>query len=323
MKLKLATFRQDREVRLGIVWDAKIIDFNAALRLLRKKVSCRGKSFPVADMKSFLTLGGRGIKMARQVETWVKKQAEGKSRAALGGFIFDLSKVKLLPPLSNPPKIICLARNYVSHVREVIGDASLPQDLLIFMKPATAIIGPGDSITVPHECRELDHEIELAVVIGQKGRYIPKEKAMDHVAGYTILNDISDREYVGKNDPGRMINWFFMKAPDAFAPLGPYLVLKDEIKDPHGLRLRLWVNGELRQDSLGEEMIFKIPEIIARTSQFITLEPGDILSTGTPTGTSFSTKQYLKAGDVIDCEIEGIGRLRNIVKVEKPMYRKQ
>ncbi|MDI6754709.1 MAG: fumarylacetoacetate hydrolase family protein [Thermodesulfobacteriota bacterium] len=321
--MKLATFRQGREVRLGIVWDDKIIDFNAALRLLRKKSSRPETSSPLADMKSFLTLGARGVQTARKVETWVKKQAEGKSRAALRGLIFDLSKVKILPPLSNPPKIMCLARNYVSHIREVIGDESLPTDLLIFMKPTTAIIGPGDPITVPPECRELDHEIELAVVIGQKGRFIPLEKAMDHVAGYTILNDISDREYVGKNDPGRRVNWFFMKAPDAFAPLGPYLVLKDEIKDPHGIRLRLWVNGELRQDSLGEEMIFKIPEIIARTSQFITLEPGDILSTGTPTGTSFSTQQYLKAGDVIECEIEGIGRLRNIVKVEKPMYRKQ
>lgn len=121
----------------------------------------------------------------------------------------------------------------------------------------------------------------------------------------------------------RLINWFFMKGQDTFAPLGPCLVSKDEIPDPHKLRLRLWVNGELRQDSEGEEMIFKIPQILSRISQFATLQPGDIVSTGTPVGTSFSTKQYLKAGDVVECEIEGIGRLRNVVRVEEAVYRKK
>jgi len=167
----------------------------------------------------------------------------------------------------------------------------------------------------------LDHEIELAVVIGKKGRYIPSERAMDHVAGYTIINDISDREYIVQKETQR-VNWFFMKAQDTFAPLGPYLVLKDEIKNPHVLRLRLWVNGELRQDS-SEDMIFMIPEIITQISRFVTLEPGDIIATGTPTGTSFSTKQYLKAGDVVECEIDRIGRLKNFIKLEKPVYRKR
>jgi 2-keto-4-pentenoate hydratase/2-oxohepta-3-ene-1,7-dioic acid hydratase in catechol pathway len=112
-----------------------------------------------------------------------------------------------------------------------------------------------------------------------------------------------------------------MKAQDTFAPMGPYIVLTDEIQDPHLLRLRLWVNGELRQDSSGEEMIFKIPRIIAEISRFVTLEPGDVISTGTPTGTSFSTKKYLAAGDVVECEVEGIGLLRNSIKVEEPVYR--
>jgi 2-keto-4-pentenoate hydratase/2-oxohepta-3-ene-1,7-dioic acid hydratase in catechol pathway len=119
------------------------------------------------------------------------------------------------------------------------------------------------------------------------------------------------------------MDWFFMKAQDTFAPFGPYLVLKDEIPDPHALRLRLWVNGELRQDSSGEDMIFKIPEIIAQISCFVTLEPGDIIATGTPTGTSFSTKKYLKAGDGVECEIEGLGKLKNFIKVEEPIYRKK
>ena len=271
-------------------------------------------------MKGFLALGGRAVRLARKVENWVRTQEEGRSRTSLRGLIFDLTKVKLLPPLANPSKIMCLARNYVSHVQEVNGDGPLPTDLLIFMKPATAIIGPGEFIFVPPQCQKLDHEVELAVVIGRKGRYIPQEMAMEHVAGYTILNDISDREYVVNKNPDRGVNWFFIKAQDTFAPLGPYLVLKDEVKNPHRLRLRLWVNGRLRQDSQSEEMIFKIPQIISRISRFVTLEPGDIVSTGTPTGTSFSTQQYLKEGDVVECEIEGIGRLKNSVKIEKPVY---
>jgi 2-keto-4-pentenoate hydratase/2-oxohepta-3-ene-1,7-dioic acid hydratase in catechol pathway len=321
--MKLATFRQGGEARLGIVRDGKIIDFSAALDRLLPKTHRREKPFPAVDMEGFLTLGGRSVRLARKVENWIRTQEEGRSRTSLRGLIFDLSKVKLLPPLSHPPKIICLARNYASHVRETDGAGPLPTDLLIFMKPSTALIGPGEFIFVPPQCQELDHEVELAVVIGRKGRYIPREMAMEHVAGYTILNDISDREYVAKKDPAWGVNWFFIKAQDTFAPLGPYLVLKDEIKDPHGLRLRLWVNGQLRQDSRGEEMIFKIPEIISRISRFVTLEPGDIISTGTPTGTSFSTRQYLKEGDVVECEVERIGRLKNSIKVEKPVYRKK
>jgi 2-keto-4-pentenoate hydratase/2-oxohepta-3-ene-1,7-dioic acid hydratase in catechol pathway len=216
---------------------------------------------------------------------------------------------------------MCLARNYVSHVKERVEDGPLPEDLFIFMKPIPAIIGPDDPVAVHPVCRELDHEVELAVVIGKKGRYIPEEKAMDHVAGYTILNDVSDREYVGKKAPEGWINWFFMKAQDGFAPMGPWVVLKDELPEPHGLRLRLWVNGELRQDSEGEGMIFKIPETIARISRFVTLEPGDIIGTGTPRGTSFSTQKYLQAGDVMECEIGGIGRLRNSILLDKPVYR--
>ena len=320
--MKLATFRQGREARLGIVSDGRMIDFNAVLGRLPPKIHRGAKPFPVVDMKGFLTLGDRSLRLARKVERWVRTQEKGRPKTSLRGLIFDLSKVKLLPPLANPPKILCLARNYVSHVHEVDGEGPLPTDLLIFMKPSTAVIGPGEFIFIPPQCQKLDHEVELAVVIGRKGRYIPQNMAMEHVAGYTILNDISDREYVANKNAGRGVNWFFIKAQDTFAPIGPYLVLKDEIKDPHGIRLRLWVNGQLRQDSRSEEMIFKIPQTISRLSRFATLEPGDIISTGTPTGTSFSTRQYLKEGDVVECEIEGIGRLKNFIKIEKPIYRR-
>lgn len=320
--MKLATYQIAEKIRLGVVWQEKIIDFAEAAKIIGEKELFAQKFTDLYDMRSFLAQGSKALALAKKVLSWGKKKIQENSSSRLPKCIRDISQIKLLPPILNPPKIMCLARNYVSHVREVIGDGPLPVDLLVFMKPSTALIGQGQAIIVPPTCRELDHEIELAVIIGMKGRYIPEEKAMDHVAGYTIMNDISDREYVGKNDPNRRVNWFFMKAQDTFAPLGPYLVTKDEIKDPHNLRLRLWINGELRQDSQGEEMIFKIPYIVSRISRFVTLEPGDIISTGTPTGTSFSTKQYLQDGDVLECEIEGIGRLKNFVKVEQAIYRR-
>ena len=324
--MQLTMFRPGREeARPGIVWGERIIDLNAASRLMEKGERVPNKFLPVKNLEDFLARGAGAVRRAKQVTSWLREQVAGNPRppAALRAILFESPKVRLLPPLSNPPKILCLARNYASHVREVHKDALLPKDLLIFMKPSTAIIGPEDPIFIPPECKKLDHEVELAVVIGKRGRYIPEEKALDHVAGYTIFNDISDREYVGQKENPRLVNWFFMKGQDTFAPLGPYLVMKDEIKDPHGQRLRLWVNGDLRQDSLGEEMIFKIPHVISRISRFVTLEPGDLIATGTPTGTSFSTKQYLQAGDVVECTIEGMGKLRNFIRVKQGDYRKK
>ena len=324
--MKIVMFKPGREKpRPGILWKEKIIDLNAACLALEKKRRWAKTEGIVEGALRFSKRGERAARRARTVLEAFEKGTLGQGRLPQksGKLLFDAAKVRLLAPLSQPPKILCLARNYASHIREVTGSSARPPDTLLFMKPATAIIGPDDAIVVPPFCRKLDHEVELAAVIGRKGRFIPESAAMDHVAGYTILNDVSDREYTGQKDSHRPINWFFMKGQDTFAPLGPCLVSKDEIPDPHKLRLRLWVNGELRQDSEGEEMIFKIPQILSRVSQFATLEPGDIVSTGTPVGTSFSTKQYLKGGDVVECEIEGIGRFRNVVRVEEAVYRKR
>lgn len=320
--MKLASYQKGREPSIGIVWGEKLIDFNQGIELLPQRPIRLKKFLPLRDMRRFLELGAITLPLARRI--WGQMEKNQKDAAqikrAFPKLFFDLRQVRLLPPIPNPPKMICLARNYVSHAREVAGEAPLPKSLLAFMKPTTAIIGPGDSIVIPPSCQKLDHEVELAVVIGKKGKYIPEEKAMEHVAGYTIFNDVSDREYILQPETGR-VNWFFMKAPDTFAPMGPYLVLREGIEDPHQLRLRLWVNGDLRQDSSGEDMIFKIPAILSILSRFVTLEPGDVIATGTPTGTSFSTKQFLRDGDVVECEIEGLGRLRNIVRMERPVYR--
>lgn len=324
--MKLVMFKAGREkARPGILWQEKIIDFNAACLALENKKSGGNTEGSEDDLLAFLRGGERSTRRAKKVlAAFEKGIGRGNRPLPKGGrLLFDAAKVRLLAPLAQPPKIMCLARNYISHVQEVTGSAARPPDTLLFMKPTTAVIGPEDAIVIPPFCRKLDHEVELAVVIGRSGRFVPESAALDHVAGYTILNDVSDRDHTGQKDRHRLINWFFMKGQDTFAPLGPCLALKDEIPDPHKLRLRLWVNGDLRQDSEGEEMIFKIPQILSRVSQFVTLEPGDIVSTGTPVGTSFSTKQYLKAGDVVECEIEGIGRLRNVVRVEEAVYRKK
>ncbi|MCX5908877.1 MAG: fumarylacetoacetate hydrolase family protein [Deltaproteobacteria bacterium] len=320
--MKLVLFRKGKEISLGIVLGEQIIDLNAGFTALPQKPSRLKKIFPMRDMKTFWENSPATLLLARKLQDSVKKGVRGKVRgpAAWGKVLLDMSQVKLLAPITNPPKIICLARNYVSHAREVAGDTPLPTSLLPFMKPTPAIVGPGDFVMMSSQCRKLDHEVKLAVVIGRKGRYIPEEEAMDHVGGYTILNDISDREYIVQKETHR-VNWFFMKAQDTFAPMGPALVLRDEIEDPHRLRLRLWVNGELRQDSSGEDMIFRIPSIISILSRYVTLEPGDVIATGTPTGTSFSTNKFLRDGDVVECEIEGIGRLKNVIKVENPIYR--
>lgn len=320
--MKLALFQKGKEVSIGIVWEKKLIDINAAVHLWPQKSVRLKKIFPIRDMRSFLELGSVTLPLARKIQAWVAKSTKGKAGPSAGWVkvLIDPHKVRLLAPLTNPRKLICLARNYVSHAREVAGDAPLPKSLLAFMKPMTAIIGHEDWIIIPSHCQKLDHEVELAVVIGKRGRYIPEEKAMEHVAGYTIFNDISDREYIVQQETGR-VNWFFMKAQDTFAPMGPYLVLREAIDDPHNLRLRLWVNGEIRQDSSGEDMIFRIPAIISILSNYVTLEPGDVIATGTPTGTSFSSKRFLRDGDVVECEIEGLGRLKNIVKEEAPVYR--
>ena len=320
--MKLTTFQNDGKTGLGVVWGEKIIDLNEGHRMFMKQQGQPGESLPHLDMRGFLSRGPAGLEMAGQVKVWVQEQVQQASRvpAELRSTLLSLEKARILAPISNPPKILCVARNYVSHIREVAQDAPIPKSLLIFMKPSTAIIGPGDSVVIPPDCKKLDHEVELAVVIGKKGRYIPEEMAMNHVAGYTIFNDISDRGHLMQPETQR-VNWFCMKSQDTFGPMGPYIVLTDEIQDPHVLSLRLWVNGELRQDSTGEEMVFKIPQIIAEISRFVTLEPGDVISTGTPTGTSYSSKKYLANGDVVECKIEGIGTLRNSIRVEEPVYR--
>jgi len=217
--------------------------------------------------------------------------------------------VRLGCPLSRPSKIICLGLNYLDH-REESGFEK-PQKPLLFCKTPNALAGPFDPILLPQSCDQIDWEVELAVVIGQAGKRIPAREALNYVAGFSVLNDVSGRQVQFSDS-----QWFRGKSFDTFAPMGPALVTVDEIENFQNLKLTTRVNGEIMQDGNSADMIFDIPTIIAFISQDITLWPGDIISTGTPSGVGIfrDPPVLLKAGDVVECQVENIGTIRNTVK---------
>lgn len=219
-------------------------------------------------------------------------------------------RVQFLPPVPNPRKIICLGRNYREHAAET--GSAIPKEPILFSKYATALIGHGASIVLPPVSREVDYEAELVVVIGRRGRPKDTQQALSFVAGYTIGNDVSARDWQLKKD-GKQ--WMAGKTFDTFAPLGPTLVTADEVPDPHRLNIQLRLNGQTMQQSNTEHMIFRVPEILVYVARILTFEPGDLIFTGTPPGVGFARQPpvFLKAGDVVEVEIEGLGRLRNPV----------
>lgn len=211
--------------------------------------------------------------------------------------------VRLGSPIGRPSKIVCIGLNYVDHAKET--NATPPPEPVIFMKSTTAIVGPNDNIMIPKDSVKTDWEVELAIVIGKKASYVDEAEAMDYVAGYVLHNDVSEREFQIE----RSGTWDKGKGCDTFAPIGPFVATTDEIKDPGNLHLWLKLNGEIMQDGTTANFIFNIPFVIAYTSKFMTLLPGDIISTGTPAGVGLGMKPplYLKPGDVIELGIDGLG----------------
>jgi 2,4-diketo-3-deoxy-L-fuconate hydrolase len=217
--------------------------------------------------------------------------------------------VRLGCPVTNPSKIVCIGLNYAKHAKET--SAPIPEEPILFMKSTTAITGPNDNIMIPKNSLKTDWEVELAVVMGKKASYVSESEAMHYVAGYCLHNDVSEREFQLE----RGGTWDKGKGCDTFAPLGPWLVTKDEIKDPHVLRLWLKVNDQMMQDGNTNDLIFNIPQLISYLTQFMTLLPGDIISTGTPAGVGlgFNPPVFLKDGDIVELGIDGIGTSRQIV----------
>ncbi len=236
---------------------------------------------------------------------------ESTIEAALKGRIDaqPVEKVNLLAPVPRPTKIIGIGLNYKDHVEET--GRTMPEAPVLFSKPPTATIGPDATIIIPNEASQIDYEVELGVVIGRGGRNIPLDTALDHVGGYTVFNDISARDFQYRDG-----QWFRGKSFDTFAPMGPVLTLPDQLPDPQNLNLQLRLNGKTRQDSSTANMVFSVAELIADISKVLTLEPGDVIATGTPSGIGAVAKPrpvFLQAGDVVEAEIEGIGILRNPV----------
>jgi 2-keto-4-pentenoate hydratase/2-oxohepta-3-ene-1,7-dioic acid hydratase in catechol pathway len=206
-------------------------------------------------------------------------------------------------PIARPSKILCIGLNYAKHAKET--GAAIPTEPILFMKSTSSLTGPFDNIIIPKNSEKTDWEVELGVVIGKKASYVSEEEAMDYVAGYVLHNDVSERAFQLE----RGGTWDKGKGCDSFAPLGPWFVTKDEIPNPHQLRLWLSLNGKMMQDSNTDDLIFNIPQLISYSSQFMTLLPGDVISTGTPAGVGlgFSPNIYLKPGDIVELGIDGLG----------------
>ncbi|MEM0121120.1 MAG: fumarylacetoacetate hydrolase family protein [Thermoprotei archaeon] len=232
--------------------------------------------------------------------------------------IRSVDKLRVLTPILKPQKILMVAVNYPSHGRE--SGVKPPAEPYFFTKFTSCLVADGEPILVPRISKKVDWEVELAVIIGKRGKYIGAERAFEYVAGYTVANDVSFRDHQFPQ-PGRETplgyNWVKGKSLDSSLPLGPWLVTTDEVKDPYSLRLTLYVNGEKRQDALAGDMFFRIERLIEYVSSGITLQPGDVICTGTPAGVAaFSGAPYLKGGDIVEARIDGVGSLRNPVVEE-------
>jgi 2-keto-4-pentenoate hydratase/2-oxohepta-3-ene-1,7-dioic acid hydratase in catechol pathway len=223
------------------------------------------------------------------------------------------ANVRHLAPVPDPQKIICIGLNYRDHAAE--SGVAPPEEPILFSKYSSALIGHGEMIILPSVSEQVDYEAELVVVIGRSGRHIPRERAFEHVGGYAVGHDVSARDWQ-LNKPGKQ--WMAGKTFDTFAPVGPVLVTPDEVPDPHKLGIRLRLNGQTMQESSTSQLIFGVDELIAYVSQVFTLEPGDLIFTGTPPGVGMARKPpvWLKAGDTVEVEIDHLGTLRNSVAAE-------
>lgn len=311
--MRLLTFTINGKTRAGLEIDGKVVDLAGAAGALATRMGDASLSLP-SDLRELLEAGEPALQTTRRIQDWIGTAlGSGERPSGPSGetIVFDRAAIKFRAPILRPGKIICLGLNYADHAAE--GGSSLPKAPMLFGKFANTIAGTGDAIALPKATRELDYEAELAVVIGRTARRVSQERALEYVAGYMNLHDVSARDLQHETS-----QFFRGKSGDTFAPCGPYLVTRDEVADPHTLDIRSWVNGELRQSSNTRNLIFNVPFLVHHISQTITLEPGDIISTGTPSGvgTHRQPPQYLKDGDVVRIEVQGLGVLENRVIAE-------
>ncbi len=313
--MKLLSFKIEEEEYIGIIHDNRILDLNSAFNqhLGEAFTGCIHR-FDL-DMLSFLELGELGISEALKALEFCK-ELEGDYYFGSRLF-YSLDSVHVISPIPRPRKnIVCLGLNYADHVREgkqtLNEEQNLPKHPIYFTKPPTTVTGPYDDIIYPRITEKLDYEVELALIIGKSGKNIPEKQVYDHIYGYAVFNDVSARDLQTRHG-----QWFKGKSCDTFSPIGPYLVTADEIVDPMNLNIWLNVNGKERQSSNTSNMIFNIPRLVSDLSQGVTLEVGDIIATGTPSGVgSAHTLGLLKVGDIVEAGIDGIGSINNKVIAE-------
>jgi 2-keto-4-pentenoate hydratase/2-oxohepta-3-ene-1,7-dioic acid hydratase in catechol pathway len=279
--MKLLRFGEPGTEKPGVLINNEIVD-----------VSAFGEDFG----EKFFETGG-----VARLQEWLKKNT---SLPKVG------KDVRIGAPFTRPSKIICVGLNYTKHALE--SQMDIPKEPIIFFKSTTALVGPADDLVIPRNSTKTDWEVELAVVIGKKASYVEEKNAMDYVAGFCLHNDYSEREYQLERNG----QWVKGKSCDTFAPMGPYMATTDELPNYNKLHMWLKVNGKMMQDNNTDDMIFEVPFLVSYISQFMTLLPGDVISTGTPAGVGLGFKPpiYLKKGDVIELGIEGLGEQRQVAK---------
>jgi 2-keto-4-pentenoate hydratase/2-oxohepta-3-ene-1,7-dioic acid hydratase in catechol pathway len=297
--MKLATAQLHGRTFIGLIMeDDKILDIQRAEKKLFEMATAP------QTMIECIEMGEKFINHLKQLELWVKKSDETES------YLYSISEVKWLAPILYPRKnIFCVGKNYRDHAMELGSEADIPVDVMLFSKAPTTVIGHEETIDPHvHLTKELDYEGELAVIIGKKGKVISEEDAMEYVYGYTIINDITARDLQSRHK-----QFLLGKSLDTSCPMGPYIVHKSAIEDPYSLNVVTKVNGEVRQNGQTKDMIFSIENVISTISQGTTLEPGDIIATGTPAGVGkgFKPPKYLMPGDAVEISIDGVGTLSN------------
>ncbi|WP_175988347.1 fumarylacetoacetate hydrolase family protein [Bacillus sp. Marseille-Q1617] len=294
--MKLASFEVNAKETYGVVEGEHVIDLVSLSKVY-------GSEFP-QDVQEAIKIGEEFLRKADGLLSLARRES------TINDYTYSFDEIEWLPPIPAVKRnVMCVGKNYREHAIEMGSEKDIPEHIMIFTKATNTVIGHKRIIPVHDDVTdELDYEGELAVVIGKKGKGIALEDAMDHVFGYTIVNDLTARDLQKKHG-----QFFIGKSLDSTCPIGPYIVTKDNIEDPHQLTIRTRVNGEVRQSSSTDLMIFRIPDIISILSKGMTLEPGDIIATGTPAGVGkgFNPPRFLKAGDEVEIEVEGIGILTN------------
>lgn len=310
--MKLAAFRSDGRARIGAVTGEDVLDITGAWTSLMREDDGPAPS-------TLLDLLNRPGVLPR-----LSVGISGASAAVVRAHRTSLGGVSLRAPLADCGKLICVASNYTAHIVEAGQQAPTDRHAYtpwLFLKPVTSIIGHGAPIPVPRSGQAIDWEVELAAVIGRPGKHIPVNQALDHVGGYTIVNDVSERRFKAPPDRqarewDKFFDWQHGKWFDGFAPMGPFLVTADEIPDPQNLTLELRLNGRVRQHGSTASMIYSVAELVSFASSIMTLQPGDVIATGTPQGVGSAAGEFLRPGDTIECEVEGLNVLSNPVRAE-------